>query len=273
MSALERWRRDLAARAIPQPILDAAPASPYTFPRDLVRRRAERASSRAAAASRRALDALPEGGTVLDVGCGGGATSVPLASHASVLTGVDASAAMLAMFRETVEAAGARAETYEGSWPAVGREVPVADVVTCGHVLYNVQDLDPFAEALTTHARRRVVVELTGRHPLAWMNDLWERFHGVRFPDGPTADDAAAALRELDVDVQREDHVDDGNGAAGFPTRVDAVALVRTRLCLTPDRDAEIADALGDRLRERDGSWSAGPSAQPLVTMWWDGSA
>ena len=257
---------------IPPAILDAAPASPWGFPQDLFRRRAERAIARVTPTSERALEALPGGGTVLDVGCGGGATSIRLAERASEVTGVDGSAEMLATFRAAIDGAGGRATTVEGAWPDVAEGVSIADVVVCGHVLYNVQHLAPFVEALTEHAHGRVVVEITERHPLAWMNDLWRRFHGVRFPDGPSADDAVAALEESGIDARRDDHVDDRAGAAGFATAADAVALVRTRLCLRPERDPEVADALGDRLREREGGWSAGPPTQPLATLWWPGA-
>jgi hypothetical protein len=139
-------------------------------------------------------------------------------------------------------------------------------------VLYNVQDLAPFAEALTDHARRRAVVEITGTHPLAWMADLWLRFHGLVRPSGPTADDAETALRELGLDVDREDREAEPR-SGGFERREDAVELVRRRLCLPSDRDQEIAEALGDRLAERRGLWSAGPRAQRIVTMWWAGTS
>jgi hypothetical protein len=29
-------------------------------------------------------------------------------------------------------------------------------------------------------------------------------------------------------------------------------------------------EALGARLVEHDGLWSAGPNEQPIVTLWWD---
>ena len=50
----------------------------------------------------------------------------------------------------------------------------------------------------------------------------------------------------------------------------DAIAFIRRRLCLPADRDGELAEALGGRLVERDGLWSAGPLEHRIVTMWWD---
>lgn len=276
MDPARRWRDDLLARTIPPEILAAAPESPWVYPTALFRSRGVRAlEGPPTPTAIRALEALPEGGTVLDVGCGGGATSLPLAGRAGRLVGVDGSPDMLAVFLETIgrEAVGDMAEvrTVEGTWPQVATQVPHADVAVCGHVLYNVQDLAPFARALDA-AARRVVVELTDRHPLRWMNDLWRTFHDVTFPDGPTANVAQEALASFGFDVHR-DMSDASRGHGGLPTRQDAVAMIRQRLCLSPERDAEVADALGDRLREEEGGWSAGPSTQSVVTLWWDAAA
>jgi SAM-dependent methyltransferase len=206
---------------------------------------------------------------VLDVGVGGGAASLPLADRTALIVGVDTSTDMLAAFEEGASAAGVRAQAFEGAWPDVAPRIPRADVVVCHHVLYNVRDLGPFVGALDAHARRRVVVEITDTHPLAWMSDLWRRFHSLERPDGPTADDALEALHELGLDARR-DAEPRTPLSSGFERREDAIALVRRRLCLRPDRDQEIEDALGDRLTERGGLWSAGPPTQTLVTLWWD---
>jgi len=270
VTAIDRWRRQLEARAIPQPILDAAPESPWGFPAELFETRALEAASRPATPTTlRAREALPDGGSVIDVGCGGGATSLPLASAAAVLIGVDGQRDMLDAFERGARAAGvAEVRTIHGSWPEVADETPVADVLAAGHVLYNVSRLEPFARAADLHASRRVVFEITDRHPLAWSDDLWMRFHGVERPDGPDASTAEAALRELGLPVERESRVE--RSAGGFARREAAVALIRRRLCLAAERDDEVADALGDRLSERDGRWSAGPPEQGLVTLWWD---
>lgn len=272
MTAVERWREELRAWAIPDEILARAPESPYGLPPEMFRRRTEVAIAEAPTPSTlRALEALPEEGTVLDVGVGAGAASLPLAGRASLLVGVDGSEAMLEEFRRAGAAAGVRVETVLGEWPAAAPAVEPADVVVCHHVLYNVQHLQPFVEALTGHARRRVVVEITDRHPWSWMHDLWLRFHDLPRPSGPTADDLEEALRELDLDVGREDRLVVPR-PGGFERREDAVALVRRRLCLTPGADAEIEAALGDRLAQREGYWSAGPPEHRSSTLWWDGS-
>jgi len=270
VSALERWARELAGWGIPEEILAAAPESPWGFPAELFRVRAERAAAREPTAStHRALEALLEGGSVLDVGVGGGAASLPLSERTSSIVGVDTSADMLTAFAEGASARGLRTVTVQGQWPDVASEVPETDVVVCHHVLYNVQDLEPFVRALDAHARNRVVTEITATHPLAWMSGLWKHFHGLERPEGPTADDAFEALGELGLPARRDVELRTPL-SSGFERREDAVALVRRRLCLPPERDPEIAEALGPSLVESDGLWAAGPAEQTLVTLWWD---
>lgn len=270
MNALERWERALQGWGIPEEILAEAPESPWGFPPELMRRRGESAASlQPTLSARRALEALPEGGEVLDVGVGGGAASLPLAERAARIVGVDASEDMLAAFKETAAGTGVEVATALGTWPDVAGRVEAVDVVVCNHVLYNVGDLDPFVRALDDHARGRVVVEITAEHPLAWMRDLWLRFHGLERPTEPTADTALDALRELGLHARREDEIR-APRASGFARREDAVALIRRRLCLQAARDAELAEALGPRLAEHGGLWSAGPLEQAAATLWWD---
>lgn len=272
MTALQDWGAALRAWTIPQAILEAAPESPYGFPPELFARRAEAAASQTETpTTRAALEVLPDQGQVLDVGVGGGATSIPLAGRAGKIVGVDGSAELLTSFRNAAADAGVRSETALGTWPESADAVAPADVVVCGHVLYNVWDLAPFVRALDDHARRRVVLELTDRHPWAWMHDLWRTFHGLARPEGPTADDCVAALGELGIEPARDQRPQEGAG--WFERREDAVALMRRRLCLPAERDPDVAAALGDRLVDHDGLWSAGPPEGVVVTLWWDRTA
>jgi SAM-dependent methyltransferase len=263
-SAAERWSQALEAWAIPPEILEAAPESPWGFPTPLFGRAAERALTEPAPgpSRRRALEALPDQGTVLDVGCGGGAASLPLAPPARLLVGVDQSPDLLEVFDRIASRRGVDHRLVLGTWPDVASSVDPADVVVCHHVLYNVPDMVPFLEALTDQARTRVVVEVTDRHPMEALNPLWQAIHGVERPTSPTADDAAEVMGEMGLSVGREE-VERPSLWEDFE-RDDLVAFARRRLCVGPERDAEI-DALlpahwGRRLRR-------------LVTLWWEGRA
>jgi SAM-dependent methyltransferase len=264
--AARRWAEELAAWAIPPEILERAPESPWGCPPALFAHAAEEAVAAGPEApspsTRRALEALPEGGSVLDVGVGGGAASLPLAPPAARITGVDESPRMLAAFAALAERVGVEHSEIQGRWPEAVSRVGPADVVVCHHVFYNAPDLAAFVEALTARARRRVVVELTGVHPQASIDELWRHFHGIERPAGPTPDDAVAVLAELGLDSGLE-RWEAPSRWSGVP-RQELVAFTRRRLCLPSERDPEVDAAL-------DASFALGP--RPLVTLWWPGRA
>jgi len=262
--ANERWGRALADWRIPDAILDAAPESPFEFPVGLFEKRADSSQDQWTASNQVADAALPEGGSVLDVGCGAGAASLPLAPRAGRLVGVDSSPRLLAEFRRRAERTGAEVIAIEGAWPEVESGVPQADVAVCNHVAYNVTDLASFVLALTRHARRRVVLELTARHPMSELNPLWLRFHGLNRPEHPLADQAELVIREAGLKVSRVDWVSDDARVA--LDRPQTVAWTRRRLCLTPDRDAEVEEALESLPTGPD----PGLGRRRLVTLHWE---
>jgi SAM-dependent methyltransferase len=267
-AASERWRDALARWAIPEEILDRAPEDPWHFPVQLFASRADHAAEVLTPSSQRALEALPEGGEVLDVGCGAGAAGLALASKAGRLIGVDSSREMLSQFRQRARAAGLDGEAIEGRWPDVAAATPAADVVVCHHVAYNSPDLGEFALGLTDHARQRVVMELTATHPMSTFNPLWLRFHALRRPTGPTADDAVEVLLEEGLDHGREDWTAPRRG--GFARREDFVAWARRLLCLPAERDSEVERAVADLVVEKEGEF--GLPDRPVATLWWPGT-
>lgn len=262
--AAERWRDDLARWAVPDEIIAAAPVSPWRFSPAVFARRAEQALTEDPdrPSRLRALEALPAGGSVLDVGVGGGAGSLPLVPPAAFVVGVDDAAGMLDAFAAAAERVGVAHREVDGTWPAVAGSVEPADVVVCHNVLYNVADLPPFVAALTDHARRRVVVELSATHPTSDLNPLWLALHGLERPTSPTAEDAIAVLEEMGLEVEYEAF--ERRWEPFGPDRDDRVARVRERLCVGPERDAEI-EALLDRV-------AAGSPLRRSLAIWWDPS-
>ena len=259
--AERRWAAELAAWAIPEEILSQAPADPWRLTPGVLGVAGPEEPPPDTPSRRRALEALPAGGTVLDVGVGTGAASLHLAPPSGLVVGLDESAEMLSVFAAAAGERGVEHREVQGRWPDVAGEVPVADVVVCHHVFYNVPDLASFALALTAHARRRVVVEITERHPVIPTNPLWKEFWNLDRPEGPSADDALAVLVEagLSPEVERDER-------SGLPRFSDPerVAFQTRRLCLPPERQPEVEAAVA-RLDQ--------PSTRSMVTVWWEGSA
>jgi SAM-dependent methyltransferase len=252
--AAEHWATQLAGWAIPERIVAVAPESPWSFSPALFTAPADPEPDTPSRV--RARDALPEGGSVLDVGCGGGAAGLALVPPAGRVVGFDRSTELLERFMDRAAELGVDNEAVQGDWPDGAAAVGPADVVVCHHVAYNVADLARFAAELDGHARRRVVMELTSVHPRTGVNNLWRHFWDVGRPTGPTADDAVAVLVEAGIRPQ----VERSPRIARPVTRAERVASARRYLCLTEDRDPEIDALLGDE-SELTGE---------LVTLWWD---
>ena len=237
--AAARWADGLQRWAIPDEILAQAPISPWQH--DTAMFAVDDTLDRNTPAAEIARAVLPaQGASVLDVGCGGGRAAISLVPPAEWLIGVDQSQAMLEAFSSAAAEAGVPATIVEGSWPDVASETPVADVVVCHHVAYNVAEIEPFLLALTEHARLAVVLVLPPRHPLSAWNDAWRHFWALERPTEPTADDLGEVLAGLGLDAERWDVPRPPLARA----TADVAALVmsaRRRLCLTEDRDHELA--------------------------------
>lgn len=239
--AAERWAELQNGRGIPAEILAMAEVDPWHHDTTYFVAPEVPVDTPSRAAGLALLDTP---GTVLDVGCGGGDAAFALVERATHVTGLDRQQDMLDVFATAARARGVAFRTVLGPWPGAAPEAGSADVVVSNHVLHNVVDLPPFLRALTAAARRGVVVEMLGQHPMAWLDPLWERFHGLHRPPPATTDDALAVLGELGVEptVTRWERT--------APPRQDPVWVTR-RLCLSPERVPEVAAALEELTRPR----------------------
>jgi SAM-dependent methyltransferase len=242
--AAGRWAEQLLGWGIPDRIVEQAPVSPWGHA--VAPFAVDDTADRDATSARWAREVLPPlGGSVLDVGCGGGRASMALVPPANELIGVDRSGAMLDAFVEAAREAGVARRTVHGSWPDVAPHTPHADVVVCHHVLYDVADAVPFLLALTDHARLAVVVEVTVQHPMSAWSEGWHHFWGVERPTGPMLADLLAVLDELDLAPEHTTSARPWlSHASADPAAVLPVA--RQRLCLPAERDDELATWLAE---------------------------
>jgi len=244
-----RWAEMLASWAIPDEIVSQGEVPPWSH--DPATFAMDDTADPTNPIFELARELLPlDGGTVLDIGCGGGRSSLPLFPRARHITGVDTSRAMLDQFADAAMRLGVGHREVQGRWPDVAIEAEMsgtplepADVVVCHHVLFNVPDIEPFVVALTAAARLGVVVVIPRRHPMSAWNAAWKHFWNIDRPEGPTSDDAIAVLRALGI----EPEVFDVPRPAMSRHAEDPAMLVdsaRRRLCLTSDRNGEIEEWL-----------------------------
>lgn len=222
-TAARRWAQELAGWAVPPEILAAAPQQPFVFPPEMF--------------------APPPPGAAT--------------SSRSTQVAADRQPDMLALFAAEAEQRGVPCRTVPGSWPDVADEVPAADVVVSHNVLYNVPDLLGFVRALHQHARRRVVLEITERHPQRVRAPLWRHFWDLDRPTGPDARLAVQALREAGFTPT----VETSTATARDQHRAAPVeaAFWCRQLCLPAEREPEVAALMRD---------VEFPTER--VTLWWD---
>lgn len=255
MGAAQQWSDALKAWSIPEEILSQALESPWIHPVELfqIPEVIEMSPSHL-----RAIEAMPEGGSILDIGCGGGIAAFATVPPASQVIGVDHQPEMLEMFAENARARNVQSTCIEGFWPDVADQTLSADVVTAHHVVYNVQNIVPFITALNDHARSRVVIEMPTHHPLASMSNLWKHFWNLDRPTEPTHRNLLEVLAEMGIEA----HCEISQGQMRSSATLEQTAeFMRIRLCLPPERASEVLNFM---------------KSQPVITtrevatIWWD---
>jgi SAM-dependent methyltransferase len=255
MNAAQKWKSDLEAWAIPKEIIEQAPESPWIHPPALfqIPQLIDLTPSH-----QKAFDALPDGGSILDIGCGGGIAAFAMGSKAHLVIGVDHQSEMLQMFTDNANQRHIDSKVYEGFWPEIENIVETADVAVAHHVVYNVQEIVPFIKAMSTHARKRVVLEMPQLHPLSNLSEAWKYFWKLDRPENPTPQDLMNVLGELGINA----HLLLWEGNLRQERNLeDAVRFTRVRLCLPESRDSEIREFLENH---------PPIEVRPLATIWWD---
>ncbi|MCY4068657.1 MAG: methyltransferase domain-containing protein [Acidimicrobiaceae bacterium] len=259
-TAAQRWARQMADWAVPQKILDSAARQPFVFSPEIFAA-PDPGTFEPSLSNRRAAEALGDGGSVLDVGCGGGSAAFAVTPPATEVTGTDRQEDMLELFASTAVARGLAAQVHAGPWPEAADAVPAADVVVCHNVLYNTAEIVPFVAALDAKARRRVVIEITPKHPQDRRRALWQHFWGLQRPHEPTAATAVEAIAEAGFEPVVEESLLGDDPRAEQRRAFEAAQWCRN-LCLPPEREPEVAELMAGQ-----------PFTRERVTIWWDTEA
>ena len=186
------------------------------------------------------------GERLLDVGAGGGRFAIPLAAAFAGVAAVEPSPAM----RETLAAAAAeqgRANitVHPHAWPAPPDvDAPTGDVCLVAHVLYDIDGLGSFLDALEQQTRRLCAVILGDRAPSTAFEPVWSELQGEPLQRLPALREFVAVLgargRRFDV---RSFHARGG----GEPMPADEAHVVARRLYWVAEgseRDARLGTLL-----------------------------
>ena len=200
--------------------------------------------------------------TLLDVGAGGGRLALPLALTCQSVTAVEPSPSMCAVLRETAEEYGIEnVSVAEAGWAEAG--VESAEVALCSHVVYVIEDIEPFVRKLDGHARRLVLCILFQAPPQAQIYGLWEQVHGERRHPLPCLPQFLPVLEELGIRAEVSEL--EVQPARGFDSLEEAREMITRRLYVSPGTEAmaRLELALESSLHEVDGSWQL-EGTQPL---------
>ena len=215
---------------------------------------------------------LQPGESLLDVGAGGGRLALPLSLTCGSVTAVEPSPSMCAVLRETAEESDITVSVVESGW--IEASADPADVVLCSHVVYVVQDIEPFVRKLDQHARRLVLVVMFQSSPQSQLYGLWEQVHGEPRNPLPALPQFLPVLDELGIAYQVDELA--GDRPFGFASEEEALEIISRRLYADPGSQAyaNLIKALDESLQEEDdGVWRVKGSrpVQPCIVSWTPG--
>ena len=207
--------------------------------------------------------------TLIDVGAGGGRLALPLALACRWVYAVEPSPSMCAVLRETAGEYGiANVSVIEQTW--ADASVEPADVALSSHVVYVIQEIEPFVRKMESHARRLVQCVVFQSHPMAAMSGLWQEVHGEARLALPSLPEFLPVLEELGIRPEITEL--EPRFQQGFDSPEQARDTLVRRLYVRPETAGmdRLERLLDQSVVEVDGAWrirDAQP-VRPCIVTW-----
>lgn len=205
--------------------------------------------------------------TVLDIGAGTGAWTIPLARRAARVTALDSSPAMLEVLRSKLTAGSvSNVDVRAGSWPEA--EAGTHDHILAIHSVYGTSDLPRFVDAMTSSARRTCYLGITFPIPTSITRRAAVEIWGSQWG---RADFVVAYNVLLEMGLMPDVWIDDG-GDAPEPTLSLAEALAKVKRLLglggADNHDAHLRELLTQTLEPAGDGYRWPPQARSALVYW-----
>lgn len=217
------------------------------------------------------MKVIGSGKTVLDVGGGAGRFALPLALCSSSVTVVEPSDSMIEGLREVAAETGIEnVSVVQSDWEDA--KVEPADFVLCSHVVYGVNDIEPFLKKLTESAIKKVLILTFTHSPISRFSPFWKPVHEEDRINLPGMIEMLPALWEMNIypDV----HMFPLGKSRGFDDKEKALDALRSRIYVAPDspKDERLKAAIDDLLIEtEEGFTIKGVEPTGLALVSWPG--
>lgn len=216
----------------------------------------------------RLLERLDPSSTVIDVGAGTGAWTIPIARRTARVTAVEPSPYMMQILRQRVLDAGlTNVELVAERWEDIAAEAH--SFVLCSHGMYASSEIVPFLEKMHNAAIQSCCLVMRTTSRSGQYEELWRDLNGIHRPDGPHLVVAYNVLHAMGIDanvaVQPE-------ASYWISESLDeAVDMARDVLFWSDDEgdDVRLREYLSRYLAPVDGGlrWPEGLKAGMI---WWD---
>lgn len=188
--------------------------------------------------------------TALDVGGGAGRLALPLALQCHHVTVVEPSPSMMDLLQQGAKDANIHnLSIVQATWEEAVAQP--ASVVLCAHVLYGVQNVEPFVKKLASHATEMVLILMFMDSPQAHLSPVWKRVHGEERVTLPALRELLGVLWEMEIYPDLE--VLQTQGPYVYETPEAARGEFRQRLYVRPGTPQEqrLEQAIGELLEKR----------------------